>query len=184
MNYFDKYSTADTIEIMGSYYEYSLIKNFYGDRVANRSKVPLMNHINEGCRIMLNSEFSLRSIQAFCLHPLMQHDDDYSANRHLLYDINIKPYVMYLTLEYRTIANAYLSHRAINSIDDIDLSSLEDVNNMLIADKIQNYKDFILYHKQTHERSGELDQYFKNWLNRLNISLGLFHKIRRDLHTS
>lgn len=41
---------------------------------------------------------------------------------------------------------------------------------MLIADKVQNYKDFEIYHKSTHPRSKELDQYFKNWLQKLNIN--------------
>ena len=41
---------------------------------------------------------------------------------------------------------------------------------MLIADKIQNKKDFELYHKGSHPRSMELDHYFNNWLKRLNIS--------------
>ena len=39
---------------------------------------------------------------------------------------------------------------------------------MLIADKVQNYKDFLLYHKNTHERSDELDEYFNSWFKILH----------------
>jgi hypothetical protein len=73
-------------------------------------------------------------------------------------------------MEYRRVANNYLSKRMINSIDEIELSPLKDVNDMLIADKVQNRKDFELYHLDTHERSDVLDQYFKNWLIRLGIT--------------
>ena len=73
-------------------------------------------------------------------------------------------------MEYRNIANQYLSYRKIKSIDEISLSPLKEVNEMLIADKIQNYKDFLIYHKDTHPRAKELDEYFNNWLKKLNIN--------------
>ena len=38
---------------------------------------------------------------------------------------------------------------------------------MLYADKIQNEKDFKIYHEVTHERSKELREYFDNWINKL-----------------
>ena len=51
---------------------------------------------------------------------------------------------------------------------------------MLIADKIQNRKDFELYHLGKHERSSELEQYFKNWLERLNITEEFYQEIKRE----
>ena len=48
---------------------------------------------------------------------------------------------------------------------------------MLIADKIQNRKDFELYHKETHPRSAELDKYFRNWLQKLNIDESFYQEI-------
>ncbi len=73
-------------------------------------------------------------------------------------------------MEYRSVANEYLSHRTIAHVDEIRLSPLPEVNQMLIADKVQNCKDFELYHKATHPRSAELDLYFNNWLRRLGIT--------------
>ena len=52
---------------------------------------------------------------------------------------------------------------------------------ILIADKIQNRKDFELYHLGKHERSDELDSYFKNWLERLNISEEFYQETKNEL---
>jgi hypothetical protein len=73
------------------------------------------------------------------------------------------------------------STRKIESIDEIRLSPLKDVNDMLIADKIQNRKDFDLYHKGKHERSEELDEYFKNWFNRLGITEEFYQEMKNEL---
>ncbi len=50
------------------------------------------------------------------------------------------------------------------------ISPLPEVNQMLIADKIQNRKDFELYHQKTHPRNQELQLYFRNWLEKSGIS--------------
>ena len=86
---------------------------------------------------------------------------------------------LFLALEYRNIANATLSNREITCAGDIKLSPLPEVNLMLVADKVQNYKDFLLYHKGTHERSEQLDRYFQLWLERLGVSPQKFKKLQR-----
>lgn len=70
-------------------------------------------------------------------------------------------------MEYRRIANSYLSK---NRPEERIPCSIKVVNEMLIADKVQNYTDFQEYHFGRHERSAELDTYFKNWLAVLGIS--------------
>lgn len=149
--------------------EYKLIEQYYGNRTAKRSGVPLMNHINEGDYVLWSVESSIASRKAFFLHPLIQNDEDMQANISIFKNTDIDPYALHLALEYRNIANQYLSHRKIFSIDEIALSPLEEVNYMLLADKVQNYKDFILYHRGTHPRSDELTEYFENWLARMNV---------------
>jgi hypothetical protein len=52
---------------------------------------------------------------------------------------------------------------------------------MLIADKIQNRKDFELYHKDIHERSDELKQYFFNWLWRLGVWEGNYQEFKKSI---
>lgn len=151
---------------------YKFISDFYGDRVANRSQVKLMNHIDEGIEILTMIGASDDAKEAFCMHPIVQSQDDLERNQNWVLDIDpnvLRPRVMLLAMEYRNIANQYLSHRAINGIDEIVLSPIKDVNDMLIADKIQNYKDFLIYHQATHPRSRELTHYFCNWLKRLDI---------------
>jgi hypothetical protein len=78
---------------------------------------------------------------------------------------------MMLAMEYRSVANEFLSDKIpSHQGQDIRLSPLYEVNDMLVADKVQNYKDFITYHRGTHARSEELDIYFRKWLHALDIS--------------
>ena len=148
--------------------EYKIISNYYGNRVANRSRVPLINHIDEGL-IVLDSIGAVteETKRAFCLHPLFQSDDALLENAHLVSIID--PYVLFLTMEYRNTANAYLSDK-IDTNQRLTLSPISEVNQMLIADKVQNRKDFITYHKATHERAFALNAYFIKWLDALGIS--------------
>lgn len=53
-------------------------------------------------------------------------------------------------------------------IDDLPYIVLKEVRDMLVADKVQNYKDFLLFHKDTHERSNALDKYFNLWIDKLD----------------
>lgn len=166
------------VNIYNSYYH--IISNFYLDRKAKRSGVDYMNHIDEGLAILRWLKLDLFSTcAAYALHPIVQMDNDLEEflNRgveyeYLKYEDND---ILILMMEYRSVANEYLSHRTINSINEIRLSPLYKVNDMLIADKIQNRKDFELYHnglngKEKHPRAAILDKYFKDWLERLNIS--------------
>lgn len=152
---------------------YQIISKVYGNECAKRSNVPYMNHIDEGLYIMNKNGYSKEAMGAFCLHPIFQMDDYF--NKYGLDIIknyesyNISPKEIMFALEYRNIANAYLSFRNISSLDEINLSPISEVNEMLIADKIQNYKDFMLAHYKKHERSNELYQYFHNWFNKLGL---------------
>lgn len=146
--------------------EYKLINFFYGDRVARRSQVPLINHINEGLVVLSAIDATDAAKQAFCIHPLLQADEDLEENYYMA--SRLDPHVLMLAMEYRSVANEYLSDK-VNTGQEIRLSPLPEVNQMLVADKVQNYKDFLTYHHGTHERSDELSVYFEKWLNRLEI---------------
>lgn len=165
--------------------EYKLVMQHYADkdtlggRRARRSRMYLMNHIDEGVYIMQRRGVRLDAQRAFCLHPLLQDDADLKENFGICSSW-VDARVMGYALEYRNIANAYLSHRSIKNVDEIALSPLPEVNEMLVADKIQNYKDFILYHADTHRRASELDEYFSFWLERLNV-VEDYWKMKREL---
>lgn len=171
-----KYERFDFNEINSST-EYNIITSYYNNQKAKRSQVYLMNHIDEGIVIIENLKRfkkygkniinKLSEIKgAYCLHPIIQ--GDAYASRYKSLSKRVDAFTLGLAIEYRYIANAYLSKRIITSLDDIELSQIEYVNAMLIADKIQNYKDFLLYHKDTHERRNELDEYFNNWIDKLD----------------
>lgn len=152
-------------------HSFKLIQDYYGNKVANRSQVPLINHIIEGMEILTMIGADDYTKDAFCIHPILQNDADFALNKDWILHLDpsmVDPSVVHFALEYRNIANQYLSFRAIDSLDDINLSPVPEVNQMLIADKVQNYKDFLIYHQATHPRSRELTHYFCNWLKKLN----------------
>lgn len=156
---------------LSNHIEYQIIKTYYDDKTANRSGVLLMNHIDEGLKILDWINASIFAKKAYMIHPIFQSDeaikeiDNYYG---IIEKIDFR--VLINVMEYRSVANEYLSKREIQTLSEIRLSPIKDVNDMLIADKIQNRKDFEIYHLGKHERSKELDLYFKNWLRKLNIS--------------
>lgn len=156
------------------------ISNFYGSRRAQRSGVLLLNHIYEGLVVLDAIGSTQAAKDAFCLHPLFQADDDLVAN--LPRAGEFSPHVMLLVMEYRARANEALSDRVIMLRGSSPAwvgkpatpGPLAEVRDMLIADKVQNYADFLKYHSDTHPRAKELDFYFKHWLQVLGVSLDRF----------
>ena len=72
-------------------------------------------------------------------------------------------------MEYRNVANRGLSCYQVDNPAQIYLSPIYDLKQMLIADKVQNFKDFNKYHLDTHPKSIELNRYFRNWLRALGV---------------
>lgn len=144
---------------------YELIAKHYGSKRANRSGVLLINHIDEGLKILESIDASEVVKDAYCLHPLLQSNEDFNNNKEGVIPGNLVDAAI-LAMEYRRVANSYLSK---DNIDDRVPISCNGVRQMLIADKVQNYKDFLIYHKDTHERSEELDIYFNNWFFLLGV---------------
>ncbi len=156
------------------------IAEFYGDTRAERSGVPYINHIREGLHVLDAISGTLAAKQAYCLHPLFQGDKELaSQSPHKIEALERWP--LLLAMEYRKTANAYLSNREIKSPEEIRLSPLPEVQQMLIADKVQNRKDFDLYHLGSHPRSAELQQYFQNWFLRLGISEEFYQRMVAEL---
>lgn len=165
---------------------YQMITEHYAMQCAKRSKVPLINHINEGLRILDWLGEPQRVKDAFCLHPMLQNDKDLNANWKEvsieMLDEEDGTEIVLLAMEYRSVANEFLSDKVITMRPEmIRLSPISGVNAMLIADKIQNRKDFELYHKGTHSRSNELDMYFKMWLAKLGITEDAYQSYVRAL---
>lgn len=152
---------------------YQAISAFYGDRRAERSGVPLIYHIEEGLAVLKAIGASLTAEEAFCIHPMLQADADLKVaitgdSIFASYDLN--PEAIVVAMEYRAVANSYLSRHCITGREAINLGVVDDVRDMLIADKVQNRKDFEIYHLGRHAESDKLVLYFDNWMVRLNIT--------------
>lgn len=165
--------------------EYLAVERHYRGARARRSGVPLMHHIDEGLRVLHRwLGASDRAMRAWCLHPLVQADEDlrrtYAAGLLDRFD----PAVVALALEYRGVANAFLSpmekHPGYDDPARIARSPLAEVDAMLIADKIQNCKDFRLHHLESHPRAAQLSRYFERWLAALGVDPGAIDRLARE----
>lgn len=164
---------------------YLAVERQCGDTRAKRSGLSYMNHIDEGLRVLHRwLGASDRAKQAWCLHPLVQSDDDLRRTyADGLLDA-FEPAVVALALEYRNIANAFLSgmedHPGNADPSRIARSPLAEVDAMLVADKVQNYKDFLRYHRDSHPRADRLDNYFRRWLAALGVDPGQVERLARE----
>jgi len=150
-------------------WEYGAILDHYQLRTAARSQVRLMDHIDQGIKIMRSRHVSTIAQRAFCLHPLLQGAAE-RADYYATVKAGADPQAFDLAIEYCRVANAALSTRNLTSVAQIELSDISDVNEMLIADKVQNRRDFQRHHEGTHERSAALTNYFNLWMQRLTIT--------------
>lgn len=153
---------------------YKLVERIYSDRVAQRSQVFLMNHIDEGIQIGRIIGATDAAIKSYCLHPMLQADLELVTYMPTVLQPEIDRLELLLAMEYRNKANAWLSDK-VSTVDGITTydgaptpGPLPEVRDMLVMDKVQNYKDFLLYHSN-HHRAIELDAYFKRWF----VALGL-----------
>lgn len=171
---------------MNKYKYYSVIDSFYKGMSTSKG-VPYINHINEGIVHLENMKVDDDVINAFILHPFVQcvnlkgtYKDCLLTEKELEKHINIfkiEPEIAFELLLYRKYANSYLCREATDNFSIHDAYGyLKNLNNyqttvkMLIADKLQNFKDFLLY-RQDHPRKEFLNRYFTIWLNILaNIS--------------
>lgn len=164
--------------------EYMAIERHHGARRARRSGVPYMNHIDEGLRVLHRwLGASDRAKRAWCLHPLVQSDEDLRRSHADGLLDGFEPAVVTLALEYRNIANAFLSpmerHPGYDDPSRIARSPLAEVNAMLVADKLQNCKDFRRHHGE-HPRAAWLARYFERWLCALGVDMAGVDRLARE----
>lgn len=145
---------------------YQIIKKYYGSDKAKRSGIALINHIDEGLIILDYLGTNRFTKDAYCLHPMFQSNNDF--NKNIFFDLKGVDYSsVILTIEYRNVANSYLSSSDIKN--HLGFTNLY-IKKLLIADKIQNYKDFMIYHKNSHDNADRLYNYFWNWFGLLGLS--------------
>jgi hypothetical protein len=172
---------------------YTLIQQKYERKVAQRSGVSYMNHIVEGAFVLWQIYgFDEELIEAYCLHPIFQSDELLSQLfAHDSSDLTvISPRVIVLGMEYRRVANSYTIKNKVKDPEDIEIGPLEKVHKMLVADKIQNKKDFMKYMYFKHERPGYREvsersvQYFDSWLARLGVNQEMYKNVVKQIEQS
>jgi len=182
---------------------YNLIYEYFKDKRTSKS-VSYMKHIDEGIKILENINAGKLTIEAYILHPFIQCFNLKGANGKIImtqeemekyFNIyEIEPEIIAKLFLYRKFANSYLCSSETDYISYkqvkfllIGLHNYQDIVKMLIADKIQNYKDFLKYRKNDHKRSKELDYYFNIWLKVLydfsadNIDKGYILSFKKEI---
>lgn len=127
---------------------YQIISNYYGDTTTKRSGVKLINHIDEGIEILLSIGADSDTIDAYCLHPILQSDEEFNKNFTMDFT-GVSTSAIILAVEYRRVANSYLST---GKIEDFVGFTNDKIKQMLYADKVQNEKDFALYHENPSKK--------------------------------
>lgn len=165
---------------------YEIISEFYGDRQTERSKIKLMAHINEGLEILHILRVNYETKSAYCLHPLFQDDallyQSYpKITNGAWWDRLVTRNSLVLVMEYRNVANLYRKEHYLPGTVPT-LSPLREVNQMLIADKLQTFKDFMRYRYATHPDAHDIHDYFRSWAQALDM-LPAFCAIDHDPET-
>ena len=165
------------------YRHYKTISQFYKGKKTSKN-IPYINHIDEGVGYLELMGVSDTVVNAFILHPFVQCVNlKGTYNKTLLTKSELEEYVDIFELEpdvayelllYRKYANSYLCRPDTDGAAIMEAYSLIDTLQnhqttvrMLIADKLQNFKDFIKY-REDHERAKHLTQYFIYWLSILH----------------
>ena len=155
---------------------FQAVCRFYRGQTARRSGVPLIAHVAEGLVVLDRLNATEVTKAAFCLHPLFQADDDLAvtlaAGGHLC---GQDPAAVLLAMEYRHQANGHLSHHPPKVPT---WGPLDEVKQMLIADKVQNRKDFEQHLQGRVANSDRLDAYFKEWLDALGVSESRYTELK------
>jgi hypothetical protein len=159
-----------------------IVYYYYLNKYAERSALPYIFHIWEGIRILQELGADQNTIAAWCIHPLVQSDEDFDRemNQSCLINEFISGPALFLALEYRHRANSHLSHMP-SKVPSF--GHRKEVKHMLIADKVQNRKDFEK-HLQGKEgvNSHRLNSYYKEWLKALGISEKRYKELARLIY--
>lgn len=146
---------------------YRTVSTFYANKQAQRSGQEYIRHIIQGLIVLNRINSNEQTMKAFCIHPIVQEDNALlqAVVTELLKDCD--PTVVALAMEYRAVANSYLSHHPFRTT--LDLGPLQAVKEMLIADKIQNSYDLNRYNQQDKDFY-RLNAYFNSWMIILEIT--------------
>lgn len=148
--------------------EYKLITDHYRGQYAERSGRHKMEHIKEGCRLLVGWQRPDVEHRAFCIHPLITEKKDFIYEQKDSY---------HLACEMMFHANRYLcrpetDHLTIRGSRRELLKHLGPMSEscawLLLADKVQNRSDFMKYHAFTHARGDTLIRYFDLWIQTLH----------------
>lgn len=142
--------------------EYNYMKDLFSTSVSKRTKDLSTNPMEEGLAILNILESNHITKKAYCIHQLFHNDESlersWDGNRFPNCDIKS----MLLAMEFRTL---YKSKPNRNGI--IKLSPIKEVNEMMLAYKMQQYKNFEINGRGQTDNDELVESSFKNWIKQL-----------------
>ncbi len=171
-----------------------LIETIYASRRTRRSKVPHRNHIDEGLMILQALQATQVEAEAFCLHAPAQISYHFGARPTAASYRLTEPQgprdtwllqtrfplaadAVALAWRFAVQAEAFRPNHLNDEIEPPSFTIDTAVRKLLIADKVQNRKDFERYHRDSHPRAPQLTQYFACWFALLEISEHVYQKM-------
>jgi len=140
--------------------EYTYINDLLGNSINKQTHDLRINQIEEGLAILniLNAPNLVR--KAYCLHMLFESDEALSKSMELNRMPHTDPKSVLLAMEFRNIIKTRINGK-------IKLSPLSEVNQMILAAKIQRYKTFEILYKGEKPHSDEIERDYQLWIKRL-----------------
>ena len=161
--------------------EYRLIEKSYRKHTSRRTQQPYMKHIDQGLWLLLHVNDDPAVLGAWCAHPLFQINSVLQEALHARTSITEHGRTVVLAMEYRAVANAFLtpdwSRAGLPRV-----SAIEEVNQLLVVDKFQNAREAYLFSdKLGEERCAQLDVYFRKWFDALGIDGRRMETLERQM---
>ena len=131
-------------------------------RFAKRSGENYMLHITEGLQVLTAIGANEFTKAIFALHPFFQMQEEWAKHKCML-ALNFPMLVHAAGFDYALTANACLPGTGRMP----ELSQWREVNQALVADKVQNYAAFKRKLDGVHTETQELHRYFRAWIDKL-----------------
>jgi len=150
--------------------EYILAEKDLTPTISRRSQQSHFIHVRQGIEILRAMKSSYAAQRAFAIHPLLQDKEKLDFYRFRMENCSVHAVV--LAMEFCALATAgKRPHNPLGKTWMPAVSNVHEVNDMLIADKIQNWVSYKKYHNLYPDLDKkQMIAYFNKWFDALGVT--------------